>query len=276
MKNVIYATACAAALATISFLSNAAPATSAATATPAAKTAENKEMAAVETLLKLKNFKGAYAELEKMASKDHPEAYYQLAQMTEHGIGVKADGAKAIELYKTSAKLGFAPAYHALGMIYGKGLNGVSQDLKQAKQYFDQATALGLKQADVDYGVMLLSQDNPELQRQGLNHLAPYIQSGNHQARYHKALYDLAFGTKQKNEAQAKAGLLDIKALAEAGYVPALMDMGKMLMAGQFFNKDLNEAKKIFTKLNQAQIPEARALLAQVNQELAKSSNQKK
>ena len=252
-----------------------APTKTPSTTTPAAKPTITKDQQTVQTLLGLKNYTGAYAQLETMAKNGDAEAYFHLASMTEKGIGTKKDEAKAIELYKSSSRLRFAPAQHALGMIYGKGLNGAKQNLRLAKQYFDLASAKGLEQAQLDYGIILLQQEDVTQQKEGLTILAPYIAQGNLEARYTKALYDIAFGVKEKNEERVKSALTDMKALAEGGYAPALIDMGKMLMLGQFFPQNLTEAKKIFTKLNEAKVPQAGPLLQQVNQMLANPPKKK-
>lgn len=239
-------------------------------------TVEDKEMAAVETLLRLKNFKGAYSKLEEMAKKDHPKALYNLANMTDKGIGIKADEKKALELYKKSAQLSFAPAQHALGMIYGNGLNGIEQDLSQAKKYFQQAAQNGLEQANIDLSVLLLEKGDTAQQAEALKILEPYVQKGHHQAIYTKSMFEIAQGVAQKSQERISQAVKTLQPIAEQGYVPALFALGTILKNGQLIKQNLPEAKKIFTALDKAKIPKAKENLREIEQMMKTTKPAKK
>ncbi|KAI9278919.1 hypothetical protein BDA99DRAFT_418605, partial [Phascolomyces articulosus] len=47
----------------------------------------------------------------------HPECTYRVAVCYEMGVGTKQNGRRALEYFRKSAKMGFAPAMYKLGMI---------------------------------------------------------------------------------------------------------------------------------------------------------------
>lgn len=79
------------------------------------------------------------------ARRDHPKSQYTLGLLYAEGVGVEADGDKAVkELKKASEHL--AIANYALGMIYIRGTTGVEPikpDSAEARYYLSQAYARG-------------------------------------------------------------------------------------------------------------------------------------
>lgn len=100
---------------------------------------------------KLARVDGLLAPAEKVdlikaaAGRGHPKSQYTLGLLYAEGIGVEADGDKAVkELKKASEHL--AIANYALGMIYIRGTTGVEPiqpDSAEARYYLSQAYARG-------------------------------------------------------------------------------------------------------------------------------------
>ena len=87
-----------------------------------------------------------------LAKKGNPTAQYWLGHMTELGLGVPRNPAKAIELYKKAARQKLVAAEIRLGEIYLYG-NLVPPDAVKAKAYLDKAAYRGSARA-----AMLLGQ----------------------------------------------------------------------------------------------------------------------
>ena len=62
--------------------------------------------------------------------------------MYNHGLWVKQDYAKAVELYRKAAEKGNASAQTLLGTMYDGGV-GVPQDFRMAIKLYRQAAAQG-------------------------------------------------------------------------------------------------------------------------------------
>lgn len=90
---------------------------------------------------------------EKLAHKNNPLAQYWVAHMTELGLGVPRDPAKAIELYKKAAAQHVAAAELRLGEIYLHG-DLVLPDFAQAKTYLEKAAYHGSPRAAMLLGQM--------------------------------------------------------------------------------------------------------------------------
>jgi hypothetical protein len=88
-----------------------------------------------------------------LAAKNNPVAQYWLAHMTELGLGVPRDSAKAIELYKKAAAQDVEAAELRLGEIYLHG-DLVPPDFDQAKIYLEKAAYHGDVRAAMLLGQM--------------------------------------------------------------------------------------------------------------------------
>jgi TPR repeat protein len=99
------------------------------------------------------NDQTAFQEFTKLADQNNPMAQYWLGHMTELGLGVARNPAKAIELYKKSAAKDNVAAELRLGEIY---LNGdlMPPDFGLAKSYFEKAVHHGDARAAMLLGQM--------------------------------------------------------------------------------------------------------------------------
>jgi len=88
-----------------------------------------------------------------LANKNDPTAQYWLGHMTELGLGVKRDPAKAIELYRKATAGNITAADLRLGEIYLDG-NLVPPDFVRAKTYLTRAADRGNAEAAMLLGKM--------------------------------------------------------------------------------------------------------------------------
>src|SRR6202035_3547144 len=88
----------------------------------------------------------------KAAQQDWPDAQYRLGVMYEKGIGTGKDVAKAVQLYRSAAEHGYAEAQNLMGILYSTGSNGVTEDDKQALDWFQKAADQGLAKAQKNLG----------------------------------------------------------------------------------------------------------------------------
>jgi Sel1 repeat len=99
------------------------------------------------------NDKDAVALFTRLADQNNGDAQYWLGYMTEHGIGVRRDPAKAVDLYKKAAAHDVVAAELRLGEIYLDG-NLVLPDFQQAKSYLETAAYRGDSRAAMVLGRM--------------------------------------------------------------------------------------------------------------------------
>jgi TPR repeat protein len=99
------------------------------------------------------DYKMAVTLFEKLAANNHPLAEYWVAHMTELGLGIPRDPAKAVELYKKAAAQDVAAAELRLGEIYLHG-DLVLPDFAQAKTYLEKAAYHGGPRAAMLLGQM--------------------------------------------------------------------------------------------------------------------------
>jgi TPR repeat protein len=111
------------------------------------------QMAQAEKDVKAGDFKTAVTMFEKLADNNNPLAEYWVAHMTELGLGIPRDPAKAIELYKKAAAQDVAAAELRLGEIYLHG-DLVLPDFAQAKTYLEKAAYHGGPRAAMLLGQM--------------------------------------------------------------------------------------------------------------------------
>ena len=85
--------------------------------------------------------------LKKLMDKGNAEAFSTLAGCYADGeLDLAQDHRKANELYLKAGELGFAGAYHNLGIVYRRG-EGVEIDDKKAKHYYELAAMGGCVEA---------------------------------------------------------------------------------------------------------------------------------
>ncbi|HEY7301933.1 MAG TPA: tetratricopeptide repeat protein [Xanthobacteraceae bacterium] len=95
----------------------------------------------------------AAAKFSQLADQNNPAAQYWLAHMTELGLGVPRDPAKAVELYRKAAAQNDLSAELRLGEIYLYG-DLVPPDFSLAKSYLDKAAFQGNSRAAMLLGQM--------------------------------------------------------------------------------------------------------------------------
>lgn len=88
-------------------------------------------------------------ELEEKAIAGDANIQNGLGLIYATGQGVKQDLKKAKYYFELAAKQGYDEAQYMLGYMYREG-NGVKQDYKKAKDYYEQAAAQGHKKAKKD------------------------------------------------------------------------------------------------------------------------------
>jgi TPR repeat protein len=111
------------------------------------------EMAQAEKDVKAGDYQAAVVLLDSLAKKNNPLAEYWVGHMSELGLGVPRDPAKAIEFYKKAAAQDVAPAELRLGEMYLHG-NLVLPDFAQAKSYLEKAAYHGEPRAAMLLGQM--------------------------------------------------------------------------------------------------------------------------
>ena len=90
----------------------------------------------------------------KAAQQDWPDAQYRLGFMYEKGIGTGKDVAKAVQLYHSAAEHGYPEAQNLMGILYSTGADGVTEDDKQALDWFQKAADQGFAKAEKNLGDM--------------------------------------------------------------------------------------------------------------------------
>ena len=111
------------------------------------------QMAQAVKDVKAGDYKTAVTLFEKLADNNNPLAEYWVAHMTELGLGMPRDPAKAVELYKKAAAQDVAAAELRLGEIYLHG-DLVLPDFVQAKTYLEKAAYHGGPRAAMLLGQM--------------------------------------------------------------------------------------------------------------------------
>ena len=84
------------------------------------------------------DYRDALAFFRQLANQGDPVAEYWLAHMTELGLGMAKDPAKAVGIYKKAAEQGDVAAQTRLGEIYLDG-NIVPPDFGTARTYLEKA-----------------------------------------------------------------------------------------------------------------------------------------
>lgn len=81
-------------------------------------------------------------------------AQYEMAEMYEHGMGLKKDPKQAADLYLKAAKQGYARAQFKMSVIYDEG-KILPKNYKDSMKWLKKAATLGLAAAQFNYAVAL-------------------------------------------------------------------------------------------------------------------------
>lgn len=221
------------------------------------------------TLVQAKDFKNAYKEIDNIAQTGNPQALYNLGYLTQTGQGTKQNDAKALELYKQSSDKGYPIASYLLANIYLTGILGVNPDENTAKTYLEKAASQGFEDANVNLAMLIFRENTDAGNKKALNLIDPLVKKGSMPATHLRANYDIQTGIKEKKNETIKTGLENLQKLAQQGYIPALMEVGNILVAGKLVQQNLDEAKKIFSILAEKNVPHSKEALDEVNKMMA-------
>ena len=97
----------------------------------------------------------AAALLGKAAAAGSAEAQFELARLYEAGLGVPADPARALALYRQSAEQDFADAINDLGYLNYQGGLGLPRDPARALALFERAADLRHPQAMFNFAALI-------------------------------------------------------------------------------------------------------------------------
>lgn len=168
------------------------------------------------------------AELFRAAAEQNlTEAEYNLGTMCDLGLGIAQNYQDARKWYLKAAKHDNALAEYRLGMLLEQGLGG-EKDSATAMTWFKKAAEHGSEDAQVRIGQKRLSE-------------AKTVDSGYFQ--YAIGMQMLTGNGVKKDEAHAVAFL---EKSAEAGFPPAMTQLGRMFANGQSVPKDEMKARKYF------------------------------
>jgi TPR repeat protein len=109
------------------------------------------EMVDAMSALENDDFPLAFRRLSPLAEAGNPKAQCNLATLYHFGLGVEADGRKAVELYQGVAEQDIRQehlsgiAYNNLATIYICGFPGIEADPEKASEYRNRAKALGFE-----------------------------------------------------------------------------------------------------------------------------------
>ncbi len=233
------------------------------------------QFAKAEQLLESKDYKGAYAEFDRLAKTGNAQAIYNLGLLSEFGQGTAKDSKKALAYYQDAANKGFVLASYKLSQVYAAGALGVSKDLKIAREYLTKAADQGFEQANVELAFLLFSEDKPESDKLGLARLEPFIKQNSAQATHAKAIFQISQGFKKKNVPQVNEGLASIQKLAEKGYIPAMEAAANLYVNGNIIPQNLPQARKIYALLASKKVPNAQASVTEIDKMIAEQNAKK-
>lgn len=92
---------------------------------------------------------------ELSAQRDYAPAQYRLANFLEKGHGVDVDIDASAKWYGRAAENGNALAMHNLAVLHSSGMVGGKPDMEEAIGWFTQAADLGVKDSQVNLGIIL-------------------------------------------------------------------------------------------------------------------------
>lgn len=98
---------------------------------------------------------GAIELMQQASDAGDPEATWKLATFYEKGQYVEANDAKALELFRKAADMGYDNALNDLGFMYAQGLLGLTPDQTRAFQLFEQAAEKRHPQALFNFAVLI-------------------------------------------------------------------------------------------------------------------------
>lgn len=200
------------------------------------------------------------------------QAAYLLATHCMNGYGQDVNIDKAIYWYKKAIELGYSRANYELGVVYHK----YKHNIELAQKYFEQAIDLGDIDAYHDLAIMHI---NKKEYRKALI-LLTHSKVEHHAASQFTLAQFYLFNIQVTKDTNKAIQLLN-KA-ADSNYAPAVAQLGRIYVTGEFTAKNLTLAEMLFEKnyrlekkngldlaevlFIQKKIPQAKALLEKMAQ----------
>lgn len=173
--------------------------------------------------------------LRKMSEdQNDPQAHCLLGLHYLNGEGVVKDVEKGFLLIKKAAEMGFADAYHELGVCYFCG-EGTEQDLNAAVRWWAEGAAAGNLSSMTNLGLHYTSQSDKKLNEKGIKLLETAAKRGQAEAQCNLGI---TYWQGQGVEKDEKEGLKWLEKAAEQKLPNA------MLALGLFYKKKVDEQKK--------------------------------
>src|SRR5580704_2335322 len=161
------------------------------------------------------------------AEKGLPEAQYNLATLLDEGKGTPQDYKAARDWYAKAAERGIGDAAYRLALLNEQGLGGAKNN-EAAHKWLEKAAENGSEDAQVRLGQKQAS-------------VATSVNSGYFQ--YMAAMAMVQGKEVKKDEATA---IKFLEKAAEAGYPPAMDQLGDMYTNGQGTSKDEKKAEQYY------------------------------
>lgn len=181
------------------------------------------------------DFTRAHSLYEAAAAQGHPRAQNNLGLLYVRGDGVPQDYEKAAQLFTAAAKQGVPGAMRNLGVMYENGF-GVPLNEDLAAELYRQAGQGGPATAAtpaLSYDARLV----PLPQEDGLReHLRPGAEAGDPVAQFQLG-WSLISAPEADSAARTQAAAL-FKAAAQAGYGPAMRNLGILYFEGRGVPQD--------------------------------------
>lgn len=179
--------------------------------------------------------------LREASSGDLPIAWFYLGRMAEQGVGRAPDLGEAERCLVRAAKLGYAAAAHALGLLL---YSSKSQRLDEAVSWLREAAAAGHLLGMTDFGHIQLERGARE---EGLAMLQQAARAGSPQATH--TLATLVYSGREGLTADPTAAIGLWKAAAGAGHAQSKLAYATALEEGVHVPPDIATALSIYHEL---------------------------
>lgn len=176
------------------------------------------------------------------------DAKVKLAELHLAGAGGTRDAPRAVALLKEASEAGDGQAKTQLAMIYLEGRD-VFKDSRKAEQLLQDAADSGYVAASLHLGHLYAGHYDPARAQpeDALSHYLVAAQAGNAIAQHLVANQLLS-----RNDPEvAHEAVLWLRRAAEAGFPPALFQMGVIFCQGQLLEKDLTEGVRWYERAAQ-------------------------
>ncbi len=181
------------------------------------------------------------------ANMTSPEAIHLLARRYDRGDGIPQDTARASELYRQAADMGYARSQYNLGVLYQRG-EGIPKDtyLKDAAVWYRKAAEQGHADAQNNLGVLLQRGDGvPKDIKEAAMWYQKAATEGNAAAQDNLgSLFRRGEGVPKDLKEAARW----YRMAADQGYAAAQDNLGSLYRRGEGVPKDLKEAVKWYRK----------------------------